>query len=144
MEARRYNQNKRKWSLLHFPAIEELIKILEFGAFKYTIFINKDQVKAKEQGEITGANLIAYHGSIEQAVLVANKHYHVISTGRDNWKKGLPPEEILESGMRHIVSLMEGEIMDEESKLHHAAHAMCNMMFYMYYVDNDFKENKHE
>jgi len=31
----RYNEGKRKWGLLSWPALAELVKVLEFGAIKY-------------------------------------------------------------------------------------------------------------
>lgn len=33
--ANRFNKDKLRWSLMHWPAIEELIKVLEMGAKKY-------------------------------------------------------------------------------------------------------------
>ena len=48
--ARRYNQGKRKWHLMHYESMEPLIEVLEYGLEKYTI--------KNEQGEIisTGHN----------------------------------------------------------------------------------------
>ena len=34
-EAIRLNAGKKNWSLLHYPSIEPLISVLEFGALKY-------------------------------------------------------------------------------------------------------------
>ena len=53
------------------------------------------------------------------------KHY-----GKGNWQKGLDKTEILESMMRHLTDLMDGEQNDKESGLHHIGHIMCNAMFY--------------
>jgi len=50
-----------------------------------------------------------------------------------NWSKGLDRKEILESMMRHLTALMDGEEFDSESKLHHIGHIMCNAMFYSYF-----------
>jgi hypothetical protein len=50
-----------------------------------------------------------------------------------NWKKGLPKEQILESMMRHLAALMDGEQNDPESGLPHIGHIMCNAMFYSYF-----------
>lgn len=54
--------------------------------------------------------------------------------GRDNWKKGLPPQEILDSLMRHLADLMAGEKNDKESGLPHIGHIMCNAMFFSYFA----------
>src|SRR5437773_5945784 len=50
-----------------------------------------------------------------------------------NWEKGLDKKEILECLQRHLAALMDGETHDEESKLHHIGHIMCNAMFYSYF-----------
>jgi hypothetical protein len=46
----RYNEGKRKWSLVDFKALEPMVEVLEYGAEKYTVH--------DEQGKIlvTGAN----------------------------------------------------------------------------------------
>lgn len=56
--------------------------------------------------------------------------------GEKNWQKGLDKTEILESMMRHLTALMDGESNDKESKLHHIGHIMCNAMFYEYFNTN--------
>ena len=55
----------------------------------------------------------------------------------ENWKKGLDKKEILESMMRHLTALMDGEENDKESGLHHIGHIMCNAMFYRYFDNNE-------
>lgn len=35
-QALRYNDGKIKWSYIHWPSIEELAKVLDYGATKYT------------------------------------------------------------------------------------------------------------
>jgi hypothetical protein len=95
-KSERHNQGKIQWSLVHFKSIEELPKVLEFGAKKYA---------------------------------------------RDNWKKGLELKEILDSMQRHISSVIDGQEIDEESRLHHMGHIMCNAMFYMYHF-NKLKDER--
>lgn len=95
-KATRLNQGKRRWGLLDFTCLEELVKVLEFGANKYTPL---------------------------------------------NWKKGFNRQELLESAMRHLVALFNGKEDDDETFLSHAAHIMCNMMFYIYCrINNKFVE----
>ena len=50
----------------------------------------------------------------------------------DNWKKGFPKEELLESIQRHVAALIDGEENDSDSGLPHIAHIQCNCMFYNY------------
>lgn len=58
----------------------------------------------------------------------------------DNWKKGLNKKEILESMMRHLAALMDGEEYDPESGLPHVGHIQCNAMFYEYFREIDNQE----
>lgn len=87
-KALRYNENKLKWSLVHWESLKPMVRVLEFGSKKY-------------------------------------------SPG--NWKKGLDRNEILESMMRHLIALMDGEEVDPESGEHHVGHILCNGMFYNFH-----------
>ena len=89
-KADRFNDGKLKWSLVHFESLNPMVKVLEFGAQKYSA---------------------------------------------DNWKKGLDKKEILESMMRHLTALMDGQEKDPESGLHHIGHIQCNAMFYSYFLN---------
>lgn len=57
----------------------------------------------------------------------------------ENWKKGLDKKEILESMMRHLAALMDGEKTDAESGISHMGHIMCNAMFYNYFDQDQVK-----
>lgn len=48
---------------------------------------------------------------------------------RDNWRKGMPISELLDSMLRHVAALERGEWIDPESKLSHIGHIQCNAMF---------------
>jgi len=45
---------------------------------------------------------------------------------RDNWKKGLTYLTLVSSLMRHLLSFISGENLDEESKLPHVDHVLWN------------------
>lgn len=92
MSAERFNKGKLRWDLVDWTSLEEVVKVLDFGAVKYS---------------------------------------------KDNWMKGLNREEILESTQRHLISLFQKETIDQESQLQHAAHVMCNMLFYLYHDRNN-------
>jgi len=49
-----------------------------------------------------------------------------------NWAKGLPYTQICESLLRHVHAFIEGEEDDQESKLSHVGHILCNAMFLSY------------
>lgn len=85
--ALRYNHGKPQWSLVHFGSLEPMVRVLEFGAQKYST---------------------------------------------DNWKSGFPDKKIMESMMRHLACMMDGEINDPETGLPHVGHLMCNCMFLSY------------
>lgn len=53
-----------------------------------------------------------------------------------NWTKGLPVTEICDSLMRHLSSFLQGEDNDQDSKLPHIGHIMCNAMFLSYMMKN--------
>ena len=54
---------------------------------------------------------------------------------RDNWKKGLDRQEILDSMQRHLSALIDGQEIDPESQEQHIGHIMCNCMFYSYFTN---------
>ena len=55
---------------------------------------------------------------------------------KDNWKKGQAITELLGSLFRHIIAFQKGEDLDEESGKSHIGHAMCNLMFIQYVLNN--------
>jgi hypothetical protein len=87
MAADRFNTGKLKWSLVDFESLEDMVRVLEFGAEKYSV---------------------------------------------DNWKKGLPTKEIVESMLRHTFAYLNGEDLDPESGLPHLGHIQCNAMYLSY------------
>lgn len=91
MQADRHNKGKPKYSLLDLNSFEDCVRVLEFGAEKYS---------------------------------------------RDNWKKGLPVSEILDSMLRHISAIQRGEFIDPESGLPHHGHISCNVMFLEHTIKN--------
>jgi|SRR5690606_27084434 len=112
----RYNQGKLEWSLVDFSALEPMVRVLMYGAHKYTIFEKEDGTQVKGS-EITP----------EEA-----KELKIVSSGKNNWKKGLPITEILDSLLRHITSLLNKEDIDSESLLPHTGHILCNALFLSY------------
>lgn len=50
-----------------------------------------------------------------------------------NWMKPMDKKVILESMMRHMSALMDGEDVDPESGISHMGHIQCNSMFYNYH-----------
>jgi len=119
----RFNTGKLKWSLVSWKALGSMVQVLMYGAHKYSTF----ELKKTADGvpvTITGAEI-----SVEDA-----KGLKVISSGANNWKGGLKYTELCESMQRHMNAFIEGEDDDEESKLSHVGHILCNAMFLSYMV----------
>lgn len=83
-QADRYNSGKAMFHLLSLEALEPCVRVLEFGAKKYSA---------------------------------------------NNWKKGLVESEVIDSMLRHLKAVLEGEENDPESGLPHIGHVQCNAMF---------------
>jgi hypothetical protein len=76
---------------------------------------------------------------IEQVARVMD--HGAIKYGRNNWRKGCSYIRMLSAAWRHIVEWMNGNKLDEESGLPHLAHAVCCLLFLMYYEDNSLGED---
>lgn len=46
---------------------------------------------------------------------------------KDNWRKGLPVSNFINSAMRHLQSFMNGETLDPESGINHLGHVLWNV-----------------
>jgi hypothetical protein len=120
-KALRYNAGKVRWSLVNFKSLLPMVRVLEYGAHKYSIYEDENEVQ---------------HKGSEIPVEETGK-YKIVSSGANNWKKGLDKKEILESMMRHLTALLDGEEIDPESGLPHMGHIQCNTLFYNYFKDKD-------
>lgn len=57
--------------------------------------------------------------------------------GRDNWKQLWGKDTIntcCDSAFRHLIAMIDNELVDSESQLYHAAHVRANMAFILYYL----------
>lgn len=50
-----------------------------------------------------------------------------------NWEKGMPYTKTMDAALRHIVKWLAGHRNDEESGLHHLAHAAWNLIALLHY-----------
>lgn len=87
----KYDTNKEEYSLIPWTALKEVVKVLSFGAKKYS---------------------------------------------ENNWQK-IEPIRYKNAAMRHLVSILEGEWLDNESKLPHAAHCICCLLFLIWFKQNE-------
>ena len=88
-EGVKLDHEKRRWALLPWREVGQVVDVLTFGAKKYSA---------------------------------------------DNWMH-VPAAErrYFEAAMRHITARQEGEIRDPESGFPHLAHAICCLLFWMYF-----------
>ncbi len=58
-----------------------------------------------------------------------------------NWAKGMPWSVPLACAARHLIAILDGEDIDQESKLPHRGHVVCNlvmlMQFQITYLEGD-------
>lgn len=126
MAGLRYNTGKLRWSLVSWKALASMVRVLMYGAHKYTIF------ELPNGDTITGAEI----------TVEASEGLKVVSSGANNWKGGLKYTEVCDSLQRHINAFIEGEDYDEESKLAHVGHILCNAMFlsFMFFFRKSFDD----
>ena len=54
--------------------------------------------------------------------------------GKDNWQRlDDPRERYVDAAYRHIAAWREGEKCDPESKVHHLGHAICSLIFVLWF-----------
>lgn len=130
----RFNTGKLKWTLVSWAALAPMVRVLMYGAHKYSTFKNDGRIVGGTT--VTGAEI-----TVDQA-----KGMEVISSGANNWKGGLKYTEICESLQRHLNCFIEGQDDDDESKLSHIGHILCNAMFlsYMILFRKDLDDRYHD
>lgn len=97
VEGKRYNEGKRKWGLLSFKALAELVKVLEFGAKKYDSWNWSKGLSFTETFESMQRHLVAWYngedndsetGLSHMAHVFCNAmflmHFIVTKTGKDD------------------------------------------------------------
>lgn len=62
LKADRFNEGKRKWSLIDFRTMENMVKVLEYGATKYSANNWKKGLKVTETCESMIRHLLAFIG----------------------------------------------------------------------------------
>lgn len=88
---------KLRWDLIPIGCVEDLAKVLTYGAVHY---------KAESWKELEDAE---------------NRYYAAL--------------------MRHLSAYRQGQLTDEESGLSHLAHAMCNVVFLLWFEKHKTKNN---
>lgn len=85
----KHDTGKVRWQFLPWGQVEEVAKVMDFGARKYA---------------------------------------------PDNWQKVVDGRNrYFDAGMRHVVAWKSGEIRDPETGYHHLAHAICCLLFLIWF-----------
>ena len=105
-------------------------------------FADSPQALRYNQGKVEWS-LVDFK-SLEPMVRVLE--YGCRKYARNNWRKGMPATQIIESMLRHTFKLLEGELVDPESGIEHIGHIQCNALFLAYVLRekeefNDLIEN---
>jgi uncharacterized protein YuzB (UPF0349 family) len=100
----------------------------EVDDFTQALIERDKQALRYNQGKVQWS-LVDYK-SIEPMVRVLE--YGCLKYSKNNWKKGMPVSQIIESMLRHTYKLLEGELVDPESGIEHVGHIQCNAMFLAY------------
>ncbi len=58
----------------------------------------------------------------------------------NNWMKPMDKKKILESMMRHLAAIMDGQEIDPETGISHMGNIQCNAMFYNYHNSQKTEE----
>lgn len=113
-----------KTSGIHYPTIDDNATIIAGVSTLLADRFNKSKPKW---------SLVDYDSLIP---LVDVLQFGAYKYGTNNWKKGLSYTETTESLLRHVYAFLNNQDIDEESKLHHIGHILCNAMFLSYMIKN--------
>lgn len=127
-------KNPRNKTIPAFSAdiSQELAKPARYGqAQKFHDYMAKAGLKGKALRYNEGKPKLSFLLSAPHAIhgLAKVMEYGSLKYSRDNWLKGLPMTEVMDSMLRHIVSFNSGEDADPESGLPHVDHILCNALF---------------
>ena len=90
-------------------------------------------------------SLIPTSAILEEAKVLA---FGAEKYDKHNWRNGLEFSRVIDAALRHTLALTEGEDIDPESGLLHAAHARCCLAFLIEYynthpeLDDRYKNEK--
>ena len=75
-------------------------------------------------------------------VVVEVLTFGAVKYGKNNWMKVKNAEErYSDAALRHITSRLEGELLDEETNKSHLAHAICCLLFWLWFDLNSSEDS---
>jgi 5'(3')-deoxyribonucleotidase len=94
---------------------------------------------------IEGIGKVLTYGANKYTVKDADGN--IVIDGANNWKKGLPWMEVIDSLERHLTAFKNGEDIDPESNCYHVDHLLTNAAFlkefYKIYPQGDNRPHKY-
>ena len=122
MTALKYDADKLPWDLLPFKATEGMLRVLLYGARKYTICgtCNCKVYKNPRLQDLGGEQTRDDCPGCGSTDLVSGMH---------NWRKGFKWTRLIASSFRHLVEIAKGIDYDPESGELHANHLACCVAF---------------
>jgi len=66
--------------------------------------------------------------------------FGAVKYGPDNWRDGLKYRRLLGATLRHVAAFSDGEDLDEETKLSHIDHAICELLFLSQFIHEGREE----
>lgn len=122
-KARRYNKGKLRYGLIPPKSLSYVAEVYTRGAHKYSLY------KDSEGNTLTG----------EDVDLKMSSTLELVEDGANNWKKGLPEEEVIDSLLRHIEAYRMRELLDPDLKTRHLANAVFNIFTLIEFEDEYFQ-----
>lgn len=120
--ALKYDTEKLPWHLLPVEATEGMLRVLQYGARKYTIC---GDCKAKVY---KNPRLADKGGDPTRSDCPECKSKNLTS-GENNWRKGFTWTRLIAASFRHLAEIYKGNDIDEESLELHVHHLMCCVAF---------------
>jgi hypothetical protein len=97
----------------------------------FTLVIPKEGIK-HDSGKLR-YSLLPWNALKEVAKVL---EFGTVKYSVNNWQK-IEPQRYEDAAMRHLVAILEGEWIDEESNLPHAAHCICCLLFLIWFKLNE-------
>jgi len=134
MEATKLDSGKRKISLIHPSLLEAIIKDSEEPALrtvKEAIVHLATAAHAESAVQFyvsvieaaTTLTKITEYNPVAQVAIAMEYGEQKPEYGRNNWKKGMAWSRLIDAAQRHLLAILDGEIVDKDSGNLHISHA---------------------
>ena len=112
--------DKLPWDLLPFKATEGMLRVLLYGARKYSV------CRDCHSRIYPNPRIVDGDAPREDCPKCGSKS---IESGQHNWRKGFKWTRLIAAAYRHLTAIATGEDIDHESGERHGSHLMCMVAF---------------